>query len=86
VDQSTGRSHGFGYVHFISPAVEKAPPLNGTTVIDGHPVDIDESTLALNKVATRTRERRAQAFGDNVKRAPPSVLFVGNFSWSTIEG
>ncbi|KAN0097894.1 hypothetical protein V8E55_002340 [Tylopilus felleus] len=80
-DRDTGRSRGFGYVHFkTADAVEKALALNGKE-IDGRAVNIDKS-IAPDKKASS--EKRAQAFGDT--SSPPSaVLFVGNLSFGVNE-
>lgn len=81
VDRNTGRSRGFGYVHFSSAAaVEKALEMNGKE-IDGRPIKVDRST-PMNKDASR--EKRAKVFGDET--SPPSAtLFVGNLSFSANE-
>ncbi|KAG0695446.1 hypothetical protein DFH29DRAFT_266860 [Suillus ampliporus] len=80
-DRATGKSRGFGYVHFASAdAVEKALEMNGKE-IDGRPVNIDKSTPP-DKNAVR--ENRAKSFGDT--RSPASsVLFVGNLSFGVNE-
>lgn len=81
MDRNTGRSRGFGYVHFKTvDAVEKAIALNGKE-IDGRAVNIDKSNPRDKKTST---EKRAQAFGDT--SSPPSaVLFVGNLSFGVNE-
>lgn len=81
MDRNTGRSRGFGYVHFkTADAVEKALALNGKE-IDGRPVNIDKSSHPDKKTSV---EKRAQAFGDTT--SPPSaVLFVGNLSFGVNE-
>ncbi|KAJ3873021.1 hypothetical protein F5051DRAFT_463216 [Lentinula edodes] len=81
MDRNTGRSRGFGYVHFTSSdAVTKALEMNGKE-IDGRPVKVDKSTPP-NKDSVR--EKRAQTFGDQT--SPPShTLFVGNLSFSANE-
>lgn len=78
VDRQTGRSRGFGYVHFATAeAVEAAIAMNGKE-IEGRAVNIDKSTPR-NPAAAR--ENRASTFGD--KQSPPSaVLFVGNLSFN----
>ena len=81
VDRNSGRSRGFGYVHFTtSEAVEAALAMNGKE-IDGRAVNIDKSTPRNQNAA---RENRANTFGD--KQSPPSsVLFVGNLSFNVSE-
>ncbi|OAX36963.1 RNA-binding domain-containing protein [Rhizopogon vinicolor AM-OR11-026] len=80
-DRATGKSRGFGYVHFASAdAVAKALEMNGTE-IDGRPVNIDKSTPP-DKNAVR--ENRAKSFGDTSSPAS-SVLFVGNLSFGANE-
>lgn len=78
VDRNSGRSRGFGYVHFATvEAVEAALLLNGKE-IDGRAVNIDKS---LPRNSNTARENRANTFGDT--QSPPStVLFVGNLSWN----
>lgn len=81
MDRNTGKSRGFGYVHFATAeAVEKALAMNGTE-IDGRAVNIDRSTQADK---SQVRERRAKTFGDTVS-PPSSTLFVGNLSFSVTE-
>lgn len=81
MDRNTGRSRGFGYVHFTSAdAVEKALAMDGKE-IDGRPIRVDKSTSPDKKAAS---EKRAQAFGD--QQSPPStILFVGNLSFGANE-
>jgi len=81
MDRNTGRSRGFGYVHFKSAdAVQKALSKSGQE-IDGRAINVDVST-APNKV--QARENRAKAFGD--KPSPPSTtLFIGNLAFSVVE-
>ncbi|KAG1811241.1 uncharacterized protein BJ212DRAFT_1579263 [Suillus subaureus] len=80
-DRATGKSRGFGYVHFTSAdAVEKALQMNGKE-IDGRPVNIDKSTPP-DKSAVR--ENRAKSFGDT-QSPVSSVLFVGNLSFGVNE-
>ncbi|KAG8218234.1 hypothetical protein J3R82DRAFT_3802 [Butyriboletus roseoflavus] len=68
MDRNTGRSRGFGYVHFkTADAVEKAIAWNGRE-IDGRAVNIDKSNPPDKKTST---EKRAQAFGDT--SSPPSA-------------
>jgi nucleolin len=78
VDRNSGRSRGFGYVHFTTTeAVEAALLMNGKEV-DGRAVNIDKS---LPRNQSTARENRANTFGD--KQSPPSaVLFVGNLSFN----
>ncbi|KAL4082140.1 hypothetical protein V8B97DRAFT_1927729 [Scleroderma yunnanense] len=81
MDRNTGRSRGFGYVHFKSAdAIEKALAMDGKE-IDGRPIRVDKSTPPDKKAAT---EKRAQAFGDQ-QSPPSSVLFVGNLSFNASE-
>jgi nucleolin len=81
MDRNTGRSRGFGHVHFKSvDAVEKALAMNGKE-IDGRAVNIDKSNPVDKKVAS---EKRAQAFGD-APSSPSTVLFVGNLSFGVNE-
>ncbi|KAI6004288.1 hypothetical protein EDD15DRAFT_1294931 [Pisolithus albus] len=81
MDRTTGRSRGFGYVHFTSAdAVEKALAMDGKE-IDGRPIRVDRSTSPDKKASA---DKRAQAFGD--KQSPASsVLFVGNLSFNATE-
>ncbi|KAF4574485.1 hypothetical protein EYR36_005821 [Pleurotus pulmonarius] len=80
-DRNTGRSRGFGYVHFAdASAVEKALAMNGTE-LDGRNIKVDKSQ-ELDK--SKQRENRAKAFGDST--SPPSqTLFVGNLSFGVSE-
>lgn len=81
VDRETGRSRGFGYVHFqTAEAVEAALLMNGKE-IEGRAVNIDKS-LPRNQNAAR--EKRAKTFGDT-QSPPSSVLFVGNLSFNVGE-
>jgi nucleolin len=81
IDRNTGKSRGFGYVHFATAeAVEAAVALNGK-IIDGRPVNIDKSLL-MDK--SKSRENRAKAFGDDASPAS-STLFVGNLSFGVAE-
>ena len=81
MDRNTGKSRGFGYVHFTTPdAVEKALQMNGQE-IDGRAIKVDRS---LPRDKTQVREKRAQAFGDEVS-PPSSTLFVGNLSFGVTE-
>ncbi|KAF8239450.1 RNA-binding domain-containing protein [Tricholoma matsutake] len=81
MDRNTGKSRGFGYVHFATAeAVEKALQMNGQE-IDGRAVNIDRSQA---QDRTQAREKRAQAFNDET--SPPSTtLFVGNLSFGVTE-
>jgi len=81
MDRNTGKSRGFGYVHFTTAeAVEKALKMNGKE-IDGRPVNIDRSS---QQDKTQGREKRANAFGDTTSPAS-TTLFVGNLSFSVTE-
>ncbi|KAG2130463.1 uncharacterized protein EDB93DRAFT_1234101 [Suillus bovinus] len=80
-DRASGKSRGFGYVHFTSAdAVEKALQMNGKE-IDGRPVNIDKSTPPDKSTV---RENRAKSFGDT-QSPVSSVLFVGNLSFGVNE-
>ncbi|KAG2360175.1 hypothetical protein BDR07DRAFT_1472585 [Suillus spraguei] len=80
-DRATGKSRGFGYVHFTSAdAVVKALQMNGKD-IDGRSVNIDKSTPPDK---TAVRENRAKSFGD-MPSPVSSVLFVGNLSFGVNE-
>jgi nucleolin len=81
VDRNTGKSRGFGYVHFTTAdAVQKALAMNGTE-IDGRAINVDVST-PMDK--SRAREVRSKAFGDNPS-PPSSTLFIGNLAFSVVE-
>jgi len=81
MDRNTGKSRGFGYVHFATTeALEKALQLNGQE-IDGRAVNIDRSQ-AQDK--TQAREKRAHVFGDQTS-SPSATLFVGNLSFGVTE-
>lgn len=81
MDRTTGRSRGFGHVHFTSvEAVQKALAMDGKE-IDGRAIHVDKSNPP-NKKAYG--EKRAQAFND--KQSPSTnVLFVGNLSFDATE-
>ena len=81
MDRNTGKSRGFGYVHFAaSEAAQKALQMNGQE-IDGRAVNIN---LSQPQDRTQAREKRANAFGDET--SPPSTtLFVGNLSFGVTE-
>ncbi|KAG6835392.1 hypothetical protein H0H93_001917 [Arthromyces matolae] len=82
MDRTTGKSRGFGYVHFASgDAVEKALAMNGQE-IDGRPVNIDRSSGPVDR--TQARDNRAKAFGDKPSE-PSATLFVGNLPFSSNE-
>jgi nucleolin len=80
-DRNTGKSRGFGYVHFTSAdAVQKALAKAGQE-IDGRVINVDVSTPSSK---TQSRENRAKTFGD--KQSPPSsTLFIGNLAFSVVE-
>jgi nucleolin len=81
MDRNTGKSRGFGHVHFATTeAVEAALAMNGKE-IDGRPVNIDKSEP---QDRSRARESRAKAFGDETSSAS-STLFVGNLSFGVAE-
>ncbi len=74
-DRNTGKSRGFGYVHFKdSEAVEKALKMNGQE-IDGRAINVDRSNPP---DPSQTREKRTKSFGDQVSPLS-STLFVANF-------
>jgi len=79
-DRNTGKSRGFGYVHFTtSEAVEAALALNGKE-IDGRAVNVDKSHPPDNS----RRENRSKAYGDET--GPPSnTLFVANLAFTVKE-
>lgn len=80
-DRNSGKSRGFGYVHFTdAAAVEKALELNGKEV-DGRAIKVDKSTPP-NRDSQR--ENRAKTFGDETS-APSTTLFVGNLAFSVAE-
>lgn len=89
-DRNTGKSRGFGYVHFsTTEAVEKALQMSGQE-IDGRAINVDRSTPPNPNQA---REKRTKSFGDQI--SPPShTLFVANLPftisedtlWSYFEG
>lgn len=81
MDRSTGKSRGFGYVHFAdASSIEAALAMNGKE-IDGRPVNIDKSTPR-NK--DNARDNRAKTFND-VQSPPSMTLFVGNLSFGVEE-
>jgi nucleolin len=81
MDRNTGKSRGFGYVHFATAAaVEAALAFNGKE-IDGRAINVDKSEPAEK---SRVRENRAHAYGDEVT-SPSSTLFVGNLSFGIAE-
>ncbi|KAF5358869.1 hypothetical protein D9757_012308 [Collybiopsis confluens] len=82
MDRTSGRSRGFGYVHFTtSEAVAKAVETMNGHEIDGRAIKVDKST-PMSKDASR--DKRAKTFGDQT--SPPSTtLFVGNLSFSANE-
>lgn len=80
-DRNTGKSRGFGYVHFATAdAVENALEMMGKE-IDGRAINVDRSAP---QDKAQGRENRAKAFGDAT--SPPSAtLFIGNLSFNTTE-
>jgi nucleolin len=81
LDRNTGRSRGFGYVHFsTADAVEKALKMNGSE-IDGRAIRIDRSTPP---TSSQIRDRRAKAFSDEIS-PPCNTLFIGNLPFSITE-
>ncbi|XP_006460156.1 hypothetical protein AGABI2DRAFT_142473 [Agaricus bisporus var. bisporus H97] len=81
LDRNTGRSRGFGYVHFsTADAVEKALKMNGYE-IDGRAIKVDLSTPPNSN---QIRERRAKVFNDEIS-PPSSTLFIGNLPFSITE-
>lgn len=79
-DRQSGRSKGFGYVEYETPAIAKKAmeEMNGKE-IDGRAVNIDISTPR-----APNPNSRAKAFGDTVS-AESKVLFVGNVSFDADE-
>lgn len=81
MDRNTGKSRGFGYVHFTTAeAAQKALTLDGKE-IDGRPIRVDLST-PFDK--NKAQENRAKAFGDKISE-PSATLYVGNLSYRTVE-
>ncbi|KAI6046529.1 hypothetical protein EDC04DRAFT_1479943 [Pisolithus marmoratus] len=73
MDRTTGRSRGFGYVHFKSAdAVEKALAMNGKE-IDGRAIRVDNSSPSDKK------------FSADKQSSATNVLFVGNLSFNATE-
>lgn len=80
-DRNTGKSRGFGYVHFKdSEAVEKALKMNGQE-IDGRAINVDRSNPP---DPSQTREKRTKSFGDQVSPLS-STLFVANLPFTINE-
>ncbi|KXN86332.1 Nuclear localization sequence-binding protein [Leucoagaricus sp. SymC.cos] len=80
-DRNTGRSRGFGYVHFTSTeAVEKALEMNGKE-IDGRAINVDRSTPP---DPNQVREKRSRNFNDQIS-PPSSTLFIANLPFSINE-
>ena len=80
MDRNTGKSRGFGYVHFATTeAVEAALTLNGKE-IDGRAVNVDKSQSPDNS----RRENRSKAFGDETG-SPSNTLFVANLAYAVKE-
>lgn len=80
-DRNTGKSRGFGYVHFsTTEAVEKALEMNGQE-IDGRAINVDRSTPA---DPNQVREKRSRAFNDQTS-PPSSTLFVANLPFTISE-
>ncbi|KAF7318074.1 Serine/threonine protein phosphatase 2C [Mycena chlorophos] len=82
MDRNTGKSRGFGHVHFsTTAAVTKALELNGKE-IDGRQINVDRGrppATGADKAANR-----AKAFNDKVSE-PSATLFVGSLSWNADE-
>ncbi|TFK64699.1 RNA-binding domain-containing protein [Pluteus cervinus] len=84
MDRNTGKSRGFGYVHFATTeAVENALKMNGQE-IDGRAVNIDRSTPRTPMDRKDASNKRAKSFGDETG-PPSSTLFIGNLSFSVDE-
>jgi len=81
MDRNTGKSRGFGHVHFATAdAVDKALGMIGKE-IDGRAINVDRSAP---QDKAQGRENRSKAFGDTT--SPPSAtLFIGNLSFNTSE-
>lgn len=80
VDNSSGRSRGFGYVEFTDAATAKkaVEEMNGVEV-DGRAVKVDLATQR-----TANPAARAKAFNDTPSEAS-ATLFVGNLPFSANE-
>ena len=80
MDRQTGKSRGFGYVHFTTSEAAK----NAMAEMDGQ--EIDGRTIKLDFATPRTANptARAKQFGDSVSE-PSSTLFVGNISFGVTE-
>ncbi|KAG5221496.1 Nuclear localization sequence-binding protein [Salix suchowensis] len=58
IDRNTGRSRGFGYVHFTdASAVEKALAMN-ETLLDGRVIKVDKARSLTSRSCARTERRR----------------------------
>ncbi|PWY98668.1 RNA-binding domain-containing protein [Testicularia cyperi] len=80
LDRATGRSRGFGYVDFASPAAAKKAYDEGQgKEIDGRGIRID-----LSSPKPDAQENRAKKFNDQ-RSAPSSTLFIGNLSFDVSE-
>ena len=79
MDNATGKSRGFGYVEFETPACAKAALVRNGQEIDGRPINVD---LAIARGANPNA--RAKAFGDKISPAS-TTLFLGNLPWSATE-
>lgn len=81
-DRESGRSKGFGYVDFASPAdAEKAHAEKQGAFIDGRQIKVDFSTGKSNNNDTADR---AKKFGD-VTSPESDTLFVGNLPFDADE-
>ncbi|KAL0057462.1 nuclear localization sequence binding protein [Marasmius tenuissimus] len=87
LDRYTGRSRGFGYVHFANDeALEKAlEDMNGKE-IDGRAIRVDKSTGPPTRESKDAagREKRDQTSG-NATSPPSTTLFIGNLPFATTE-
>ncbi|KAH7344116.1 hypothetical protein B0J17DRAFT_765239 [Rhizoctonia solani] len=80
MDRNTGKSRGFAYVEFSSPAeAQKAVAEMNGKQIDGREVNVD-----ISQPRQPNPEKRAQVFGDSESQ-PSTTLFVGNLSWNSNE-
>ncbi|KAK1227054.1 nuclear localization sequence binding protein [Marasmius sp. AFHP31] len=85
LDRYTGRSRGFGYVHFATDeALEKAlEDMNGKE-IDGRAIRVDKSTGPPTRESREAARDKDQTFG-NAASPPSTTLFVGNLPFATTE-
>lgn len=80
MDRNTGKSRGFGYVEFSSPAeAQKA-----VAEMNGKQIDSREINVDISLPRQPNPEKRAQVFGDS-ESEPSTTLFVGNLAWTANE-